>query len=572
MATPPSAEPSRPSLSTATDAALIDPDVVPVHAALLPKQPMRVEVAVFCKKALVQAAVLWRRFEQSALASRWSAPTGPASAPGLYLLTARAPGCAARHQTLELKEGVQAQRVEIFLEAGHALTGIVRDSTTQRPVGGARVSARQQLDLRSKKKELPPDDDAWTGVADSLGRFRLEAIGDGELSVRASAEEFSDRKTAVTLAGADGKAELALEPNGFIEGRVVAFEGAATVKDLRDDARPVFVNADGSFRLAVGSGDHLLLGEDANGGSGLLRVNVPSKATIRGVELKLEKGGKIKGTAALGGAPATCARVWIRAESDPYEIASAQVAADGTFMLDCVPRHQRYWLFGECANGEHGDLLGVEPDRPEPVELTLKRAAGLVVRVIDAAAQPVASAEVEVSQPNREPVAAVTDLNGYAELTRLVAAVVEVEASQGPRIAKSQSVQLVEGQPVALTLMVIDTGTIVGTVAGSGGLNVGVWASQRQMKLSYREKVGADGTYQLRVIPGHYVVVPWNRGYHGRDQQQEVVLAVDGKPLTRSLEAFAQTKGEPGTPVKISYRRAGADAEVLVTRAGGETK
>jgi hypothetical protein len=171
------------------------------------------------------------------------------------------------------------------------------------------------------------------------------------------------------------------------------------------------------------------MGEDAAGNTGLVRVNVPAKETVMGVELALAPGGKIKGTAAINGAPAACARVWVRAESDPYEIASAQVGADGSFVIEKVPGGRPYWLFGECPDGEHGDLLGVEPNRAEPVALTLKQAAGLVVRVVDAAGLAVPNAEVEVSQPDREPAVAVTDARGYAELNRLLAAVVTVDVA-----------------------------------------------------------------------------------------------------------------------------------------------
>jgi hypothetical protein len=622
------------------------PSIAPGIAAVagpLPaqKKPARVELALFCAKAAVKGDISFRRFEQSTLARKWSPPSTPLATDaqgqavlpltaGIYLLTARAPGCASLHQSFELKAGMEQQSLELFLDKGRAVTGTIRDATNQQPVGGALISIRQQLGLRSNKQELSADDDAWTAIADSLGRYRVEGVGEGDFVVRASAEGYADEKTALKLAGQDGRAELALQPNGFIEGLVRPLTGAATVKDLRDDARTVFVNADGAFRLAVGPGDHLLLGEDASGATGMVRVNVPAKGTVRGVELKLDRGGKIRGTASLGGAPAVCARVWIRAESDPYEIASAQVVADGTFTLERVPPG-RYWLFGECADGERGDVLGVEPNRAEPVELTLKQAAGLLIRVTDGVGKPVIGAELEISQPSREPITAVTDAQGNAELGRLLPAVVNVEAKAGTREAASRKVQLVEGQVVSVELSVVETGSIAGRIDGPAGEVEGINAYSKWLDWGKHERVGPSGTFELRLLPGHYKVFPWLKGYQGMGltkeidvvanqqvrvdfvvtktkdhaleasapgtigasfddgpggvsiswvisgspvdkaglKQGDLMIAIDGKPLQRSVDAFNRTKGAPGSAVRIAYRRSGADAEVVVTRAGG---
>ncbi len=639
---PPSA--AAPPVDLAAPSALIEADVPDLakHPAS-PRPPARLELSVFCNKAPIKSEVSYRRFEQSSLMRRWGGPSKPLSTDaqgqavlpltaGIYLLTARATGCAPLHHSFEVKEGVSQQSIELLLGLAHAISGTVRDATNQQPVGGALITVRQQLRMRSETKELSANDDAWTSVGDSLGRYRVEGVGDGEFVVRASAEGFADAKATLKLDSADGKTDLALEPNGFIEGSVRPMTGAATVKDLRDDARTVFVNADGSFRLAVGPGDHLLLGEDASGATGMVRVNVPVRGTVRNVELKLERGGKIRGTAALGGAPAVCARVWIRAESDPYEIASAQVAADGTFTLERVPAG-RYWLFGECADGEHGDVLGVEPNKPEPVELTLKQAAGLVVQVIDSAGRPVVGAEVEVSQPSREPIAAVTDALGHAELSKLVMAVVEVEARSGTREGVSKRVPLLEGQAVSVVITLGETGLIVGRIDAPAGLVQGINAFSREVGFGNREKVGADGAFKVRVLPGHYKVFPWLKDYNGLNHVKEVdveanketridfvvasapkeqlgieastpgtigasfddgpggvtiswvisgspvdraglkqgdlLLAIDGTPLQRSLDAFSRTRGQPGSTVRITYRRGGSDAEVVVTRAGG---
>lgn len=629
--------------STPRPGALLAADVVagPPFVPEAVKAPARIELALFCSKAPARGEVTVRRLEQATAARKWSGPSRPIPTdasgqavlplgPGIYLLTGRSAKCAAGHQPFEVKAGLEAQSVELQLEAGRAIAGTVRDASTQQPIGGALVSARQRLDLRSRHTELSAVDDAWTAVADSLGRYRLDAVGAGDFEVRASAEGFADAKATVERAPGDAKADLALEPAGFIEGEVRPLTGAGTVRDLREDGRTVFVNANGTFRLAAAPGAHVLLGEDASGATGMVRINVTPKATVRDVTLTLARAGKIHGTAALGGAPAVCARVWVRPESDPVEVASAQVSPDGTFVLDRVPAG-RYWLLAECPDGEHGDVLGVEPDRPEPVAVTLKQAAGLVVRVVDATRAPVVGAEVEVSQPDREPIAAVTGADGQLELTKLVAAVVDVTASAGSRESAGQKVQLLDGQAVALELKVVDTGVIVGHIDGPAGEVVGINAFSKEAGLGNHEKVGPDGNFRVRLLPGHYKVFPWLKGYHGFDQAKEVdvaanqevrldfkvsratartleasepgtigasfddgpggvsiswiiagspvdkaglkqgdlMLAIDGKPLQRSVEAFARTKGEPGSAVRISYRRAGADAEAVVTRAGG---
>ncbi len=636
----PTAAPER---QTGQPTALLEPDIARVVATASHKPPASVGLALFCKKVPAQGDVSFRRFEQSALARKWGRPSRPIITDafgltvlpltaGLYLLTAHASSCAQLNQVLEVKEGVAQQSVELFLEKGHAISGVVKDATNQRPVGGALISVRQQLGLRSLKKELSAIDDAWTSVADSLGRYRIEDIAGGEFVVRASAEGFADAKATVKLENQDAKVELSLEPSGFIEGTVHAMTGAATVKDLRDDSRTVFVNADGSFRIPVGPGDHLLLAGDSAGATGMVRVNVPSKSTVTGVVIKLERGGQIRGTASLGGSPAVCARVWIRAESDPYEIASAQVTANGSFTLERVPEG-RYWLFGECADGEHGDLLGVEPNRTEPVELTLKQAAGLVVRVLDAARNPVAGAEVEVTRANREPIVAVTDALGHVELDKLQSMVVDIDAKAGTRESESRQVQLLEGQTVSVELAVLDTGTIVGRVDGPAGEVDGVFAVASEPNARAGERLDADGSFKIRARPGSYRVMPFARDYIGHNvaknvelaannevrvdfvlpkgwrrkfeatapgtigasfddgpggvalswvmasspadkaglKQGDLVLAIDGNPLARSVEAFNRTSGKPGSVLKIAYRRGGADAEVTVTRAGGES-
>ena len=605
------------------------------------KRPARVELTLFCKKVPGQGEVTSRRFEQTTLVRKWSAPSPavPTDAqgqallplgPGIYLLTARAPGCAVLQQSFELKEGLAQQSVELFLDVGRTVSGTVNASTSRQPIGGALVTFRQQLGLRLNKQELSAVDDAWTAVSDSLGRYRVEGLGGGDFEVRGSAEGFADAKAMVALDRTDGFVDLSLEPNGFIEGIVRPLTGAATVKDLRDDARMVFVNADGAFRLAVGPGDHLLLGEDASGATGLVRVNVPAKGTVRGIELKLARGGTIRGSASLAGAPAVCARIWIRAESDPYEIASAKVTADGSFTVERVPPG-RYWLFGECADGEHGDVLGVEPDGPQPVALVLKQAAGLVVRVLDAAGLPIAGAEIEVSQPGREPIAAVTDATGHAELSKLISAVVRIQAKAGSREAAPRKVQLLEGQAISVDFTLVETGAIVGRIDGPVSEVVGISAYSKEDGPGTQQPIAADGSFKVRLMPGHYKVFPWLKGYHGFDQAKEIdveanrevrvdfavtaatpkkleasapgtigasfddgpggvsiswvisgspvdkaglkqgdlMIAIDGKALQRSVDAFARTKGTPGSPVRIAYRRGGSDAEVVVTRAGG---
>ncbi|MBS1153724.1 MAG: hypothetical protein H6Q89_5422, partial [Myxococcaceae bacterium] len=289
-------------------------------------------------------------------------------------------------------------------------------------------------------------------------------------------------------------------------------------------------------------------------------------------------------------------------------------------------------LFAECAGGEHADLLGVEPNRPDPVELTLKQAAGLMVLVRDAAGRAAVGAEVEVSQPSREPIVAVTGADGRVELTKLIPAVVEVDATAGTRASVSRKVQLLEGQSVSLEFTVLDTGTIAGRVVGpTGGLD-GINAYSKGLGFGKRELLAADGSFSVRLLPGHYRVFPSLKSYHGMSfakgveveanresridfvisktvterpleasapgtigasfedgpggvsiswvisgspvdqaglKQGDLLMAIDGKPLQRALDAFSATRGTPGSPVRIAYRRAGSDAEVVVTRAGG---
>ncbi len=614
------------------------PQAFELSAASSPRSS-RLEIAVFCQQRAARSELFIRRLVEAAFTKGWSAPSAglktdaagraeQALSAGVYLITARSAGCAILNQSVVVRQGEDQQSVELQLGASLAVFGTVRDAATGQPIAGALVQAQQTMKLQSRHRELTPLDEQWTALTDSIGRYRIEDVGSGDFAVHASAGGFADGKLDLKVDALDARADLALEGAGTIEGRVLHATGPATVKDLRGEGKTVFVNADGAFRLSVAPGAHLLYGEDSAGATGLIRVQVGARAVTRDVALSLDAGGKISGRALLAGAPAVCARVWIRAESDPYEIASSSVAADGAFVLERVPPG-RYWVLAECPDGEHADRLGVEPNRG-PLELALQQAAGVTGRVVDQSGRAVAGAEVEVSQPQREPALAVTDGQGRFELGRLIAGVVHVEATAGQRRSIEQSVQLVEGQDVALELQVQQTGEISGRVTGNTeGVNaIGAWSKDRNLGDS--SPLGADGTYSLRLIPGHYKVNSWLVGSSELIFSEEVdlaagqqlrldfvvpktkprkmetsapgtigasfddgpggvavswiisespaaraglavgdlVLGIDGKPVARSVDAFALCNGAPDTQVRIALRRGGVDQELVITRAG----
>lgn len=631
----PEAAPSPTALLQEPGAPLLEAQ--PAATAL---RPSRIELAVFCQQRPAQASVVVRRLNEASFARSWAAPSAPVNTDakgradlelpaGVHLLTARAAGCGTMNKPVVVKVGEAVQAVELQLEPGRAVFGTVRDSTTQNPIAGAMVELQQNLGLQSRHHELSPIDEQWSALTDSLGRYRIEGAAKGEYEVRASAGGFADAHVPVDLSTLDRKADLVLEGAGSIEGRVVHATGPATVKDLRSDSKTVFANDDGSFRLSVGAGDHLLFAEDTSGATAMIRVHVVAKAATRDVELKLDKGGKISGHATLGGSPASCARVWIRAESDPWEIASTNVTPEGAFTLDRVPPG-RYWLLAECPNGEHGDQLGVEPNKL-PIDLPLKQAAGLTGRVVDAKGQAVAGAQLEVSQAQREPVIAVSGGDGHFAFGPLIAGVVDLETTAGDRKALDQKLVLSEGQDVSVEIVVQETAEIKGRLTGAfeSVQSIHAWSPSRDSGDS--AKPNADGTYSLHVIPGHYRVTPFLVSSHsmaltdevdvsagkaatldfeipkeGLNQKMEtsapgtigasfddgpggvavswiisespaaraglqigdLLLGIDGKPVARSVDAFAQANGKAGSAVRFSLRRGGADQEIVVTRAG----
>lgn len=510
---------------------------------------------------------------------------------GAYEVSARAEGYARARQ-----KGIAAgtEGLEVVLEKGALVSGVVLAAETGAPVEGARVTL---------KSPLGDDVEARSGPG---GQFTLREVAGGTHTLSASHRDFGRVvEPAREIKVGETISDLVLKlPAGLaISGQVVdAATGAPipeaqVVLDLRssdpdaDDAdqdsanvsaAPGFrrsgkTDAGGAFRIAgVGEGLYMA-GARARGyldtAAEKLRVTRDSKLEVT---LKLTLGGSISGrTLDPEGRPISGATVrpapritdWreMQGNANLGQVANLSTlsAEDGKYTLVGLPPHPDYTVRATHPSFPETTAKGIEVvASTERADVDLKFASGgsLRGRVLDAAGSPIAGASVvaQVARKGSPPEdrardlglmvrptpdrSVNTDAEGKFSLEALQPGDYRLVArTQGKRSATLEGVtvrarEILEG----LELKLVDGESIAGVVLDAGGAPVQGASVNVNGAESATARTDADGLFEVKGLARGEAMVEVVRQGFVTTRQQQVVPA---RGLRLKLERTAHLVG-----------------------------
>ena len=261
--------------------------------------------------------------------------------PGPWTLVVQAEGFAPRRV-----RRVEAGPLEVRLEMGGVLTGVVRDAEGS-PVAGARVALDADLPLET---DWVAEASRVEAVTDGEGRFRLGGIGPTPVRVVARAPGFGRAEREGLEAG--GHVELFLFPGATLVGTIVDGEGRAVEGALVQAAggglgttAPPSERTDkeGTFVMAgVEPGEYVVVAREAGRAPGIGRAVVEADAEAN-VEIVLTAGGFVTGRLVdpegepLAGRAETVAFEGLGLPGFASELMSAEARGDGRFALGPLP-------------------------------------------------------------------------------------------------------------------------------------------------------------------------------------------------------------------------------------------
>lgn len=254
--------------------------------------------------------------------------------PGPVGLVAQAPGWqAGTVADLDLKPGEEKRGVEIVLSPAAVLEGRVL-SPSGRALPGAEV-------------HLPPEGMRRSGYhragTDGDGRYVLDSLPPGQLTVEATHPDHGTARRQVELRVGDNSLDITLEGGSEVSGRVIDETGAPVAgaqvilgtPDVFQVLRAT-TQSDGSFRLAaVADGSYLARAiKEGFAQAERVPVNVDG-SSVPGIELRLSRGGVIVGRI-TGIELSELSRVQLLAWGGRGLAAGGRVEPDGSYRIDHV--------------------------------------------------------------------------------------------------------------------------------------------------------------------------------------------------------------------------------------------
>lgn len=335
-------------------------------------------------------------------------------------LAAKAEGFATVVQEAKLGAGDPATPRRLMMRAGCSVTArLVRDSDGAPLTRGLAflepIVHGPNVDVSADGSNRP----------DAEGRITLEGVAPGRYRLRAQSPELAATEVAcevpvnvrtvdlgdVRLGALAGLDVVVLDPDGApVEGATVdagkGMGGGVMIAVSTDDAAPAMP---GMGRSARSGADGRARLEGLQPGNVTVRASKPPfadgtavvgvKAGVRAeVQVKLARPGRVEGRV-LGLEPGARLRVTLLRRGSPMPVASADVAADGTFAFERV------------APGEYGLSTGGH-GAPPPAWFTLAEGE-TVTRTLEAAAT--ATVEGVVTDANGAPVAGATIAIGWLD-------------------------------------------------------------------------------------------------------------------------------------------------------------
>jgi protocatechuate 3,4-dioxygenase beta subunit len=295
------------------------------------------------------------------------------------------------------------KRLEIILDKGRLLQGVVRDGTSGKPIAGARVESFTGF----RESTLDQPEGLRQAVTDAGGRFKLEGLGAGPVTVAASRPGYGRIQRAGVLAGTP--LELLLQPGASILGLVRGSDGkgvSAAFVQAEGEASlppPEITGADGRFELVgVKPGTYRVWAHRPGLGTSLIEeATLEGEADTR-ITLQIDPAPSLEGRLVAPAGKPLAGKLWVMeldgSRTDQVSnVLKAESAADGRFRLRDLPPGSH--ALAVSANGFTPRRIEVTlpAGRAETVDLgDIELERGLTIRghVVDKAGSAVASAKI----------------------------------------------------------------------------------------------------------------------------------------------------------------------------------
>lgn len=512
---------------------------------------------------------------------------------GEVYLAARAEGFAAGQP---MRLGLPSPGpVELRLQRGRVLEGLVVDEASTAPVAGARVEAsqsqRRSMGGGGMTINFVSTGGGSTAETDGEGRFRLEGLGVGAYDLKAKARGFRETTLAVKLAEGEPprpvtvtlKAGLLLEgvvagPDGGPAAGVRVQAEPASADQTRREARSAPVSTrtgdDGAFRLEGLAPGRTVV--SARGDGGAWGRELAEAGQEHPVELRLEPGGGIQGrVVAESGEPVGAVEVGGWGAAVQQDLGAVRVQGDGTFVVERLAPG-RYELWATAAGWSRAtETVTVEPGGTAAVTLTLRRGGSITGRVLGLGSAELERCQVIASGSRATPAPDGTFTVGGVRLGRT-----EVSALLIPDGKRRSASVLIEdvGRPATVELDFGKGIALSGSVRRAGAPAVGVGIEVRSGATSGSTASDAQGAWELAgVEPGQIelrLVDQHGRTLLGRRLQassdQRVDLELPGGVLRGRVVALPERQPVAGARVTLlgSAEQPGLSREVSADEAG----
>ncbi|MDQ6800051.1 MAG: carboxypeptidase-like regulatory domain-containing protein [Acidobacteriota bacterium] len=420
----------------------------------------------------------------------------------------------------------------IEVDRGVVISGRVAYSDGT-PVAGATVSTRPFTSA---------------GRSDDKGTFTLRNVVAGKVMLVAMTSEQQLQSSPTEVSAPARNVVITIPAPARVEGRVTDKETGQPITDFqvafawRDSrggsfGRPIpFHNDDGSFVLDnLGAGPlRLQVAAEGYAPGSLSDLTTEEGHALRGVQVQLDRGGKVRGRVTSGGNPIEGAHVRFGQSISMGAPGLTDAVTDdkGEYVIDGIGAGERTIDFSKEGFLPKHKSVAVERGKEARLDAELDRGRELRGRVTDKTGRAVAGVRVSamstVGSGGFRP--AITDAEGNFNLDGLADGRYTITAMKDGYVSARQNDVAVPAQtPLALTLDI--GGTISGRVLGLSEVELSAADVMASASVSNsRAKVNPDGTFTLRGLPDGRVSVfaMTHGGAVQRQSGQKVVEVVNG--------------------------------------------
>jgi uncharacterized GH25 family protein len=398
------------------------------------------------------------------------------------------------------------------------------------------------------------------------GVFTLKGFAAGPaILVASSADQPSMQSAPIEVTAPAQNVLITLPKPGRIEGRVVDKATRQPIREfliavaLRNTGmRPPsqFHSEDGTFvldPLAPGPIDLRVIATGYVHGT-LNDLAIEEGKAIAGLEVQLERGGKLVGRVTAAGQPLSGVAVRLGASRrSGIEMNATTTDGDGEYALDGLPAGERSMDFTKPGYLPKRKSVEVATGKESRLDVEMERGRDLAGRVVDSSGRPLSGARIGVtSGPPMNSVQAFSDAEGLFKLEGLVDSRYTISATkEGYVTAELPNVQVPSSQPITLTL---DTGgTISGRVIGLSDAELAtVTVTASGSGTSSRTQVDAGGTFTIRGVS---------------DGRVALTASISGARPHQSAPKYVEVISGLAPPVEIDFS-AGVTVRGLVSRMG----